>query len=135
MTLTPLADRVLIRPSEQPTQTASGLHLAEHWKPEQTGTIVATGVCAHPRKDDAHELAQKLDTMALSAYPDFHKERIQAAAKLLRGLTAREPEVQIGDTVIFSWNVGQEVWVNDGEERYLLMREADILAVIEGVEA
>lgn len=133
MTLTPLADRVLIRPSEQPTQTASGLHLAEHWKPEQTGTIVATGVCSHPRKDDAHELAQKLDTMALTSYPDFHRDRIQAAAKLLRGLTAREPEVKVGDYVLFGWSAGQEVWVDTGAERYLLMRESDILAVIEGV--
>lgn len=133
MKMTPLADRVLIKPTEQPKMTASGLHLSEDWKPEQTGTIVATGVCAHPQKQDADDLARKLDTMSLSAYPDFHKERLQAAATMLRGLTAREPEVQIGDTVIFSWNVGQEIWVNDGDERYLLMRESDILAVIEGV--
>ena len=55
------------------------------------------------------------------------------AAQLLRELTGREPEVSVGDAVIFSWNVGQEIWIADGEERYLLMREADILAVIEGV--
>lgn len=39
------------------------------------------------------------------------------------------PSVKAGDTVLFSWTSGQEVRV-DGE-RYLLMREADLLAVLE----
>lgn len=41
----------------------------------------------------------------------------------------RPCEVQPGDYVVFSWSDGQEVFV-DGE-RFLLMRESDIKAVVE----
>lgn len=39
------------------------------------------------------------------------------------------PDLQIGDHVVFSWASGQDVIVD--QERYLVMREADVLAVIE----
>lgn len=121
--LTPLSDRVLILPDQQPTETESGILLAEHRKPEQTGTVVAVGGSRHPRKDEAFALADSVEPLA----PD--------AAQLLRELTGREPEVRVGDAVVFSWQVGQELWINDGEQRYLLMRESDILAVVETSEA
>lgn len=82
----PLGNRVLIRPETNPTQTASGLHLAEHWKPEQTGTVVNLGP------------------------------------------TVKEP-MQRGDFVIFSWQAGQELYID--RERLFLLREEDVLAVIE----
>lgn len=43
VTLRPLGARVILRPLARPTQTASGLHLSEHWKPEEQGYIVAVG--------------------------------------------------------------------------------------------
>jgi co-chaperonin GroES (HSP10) len=39
--------------------------------------------------------------------------------------------VKVGDTVLFSWASGQEITVADGQETYLLMRESDLLAVLE----
>lgn len=39
-----LGDRVLIKPIENPTETASGLILAEHRKPETMGTVVGKSV-------------------------------------------------------------------------------------------
>lgn len=44
-----------------------------------------------------------------------------------------EPEMKAGDYVVFSWQAGQEIWVNHGEARYLLLRQEDVLAVVEGV--
>lgn len=123
----PLADRVLIRPDAQPTMTESGLHLAEQWKPEQTGTVVAVGRGRHPFKDEAFSLAHKLDCIGDEIACD--------AAQMLRDLTGKEPEVKVGDAVIFSWQAGQELIVNHGQERYVLMRESDILAVVEGTPA
>lgn len=41
-------------------------------------------------------------------------------------------DVQPGDYVVFSWQVGQELWVNHAQVRLLILREADILAVVEG---
>ena len=89
--LTPLPGRVLIRPDTPPTQTESGLYLAEHRKPEQTGTVVAVGPPDNPRHTN---------------------------------------DVAPGDYVVFSWQVGQELWINHGEDRLLILREADILAVV-----
>lgn len=92
MNYRPLADRVLIKPDETPSQTASGLHLVEHWTAEQTGVVAAIG--------------------ALTRAQDF----------------------QVGEHVIFPPTAGQELILNRGEAdetRYLLMRESDVLAVIE----
>ena len=43
--------------------------------------------------------------------------------------THRQPCVKSGDYVLFSWQSGQEFWMDD--ERLLIMRESDLLAVIE----
>lgn len=89
MNLRPLGDRVWIKPEDAPDHTASGLHLVEHRKPEQTGTVAQIG-----------------DKVTI---------------------------VQVGEFVIFPWAVGYEVFVDDGD-RYLMMREGDILAVVEPEE-
>lgn len=122
MNLRPLGDRVLIKPEAQPTTTASGLHLSEHWKPEQTGTVVAVGLQTHPKREEAMHIATLLEREFGDEYGD-----------LVRSLVDREALVHPGDYVVFSWQVGQELFLNDGEERYLLMRESDILAVVDGV--
>lgn len=41
----------------------------------------------------------------------------------------RYPDLKLGDDVVFSWASGQDL-VIDGEP-YLVMREADVLAVLE----
>jgi chaperonin GroES len=130
MNLRPLGDRVLIRPEMPDERTDSGLYLAEHRKPEQTGTVVAVGPCAHPRKAEAEDMAKTIESMLSGA---GWLEPIYGAADLLRRVTAREPQVKPGDYVVFSWTAGQEIWVEDGEERLLLMRESDILCVVEGL--
>lgn len=88
MNLKPLRDRVLIKPDAPPTMTTSGLHLSEHAKPEQMGTVAAIGPLVK--------------------------------------------SVEVGETVTFSWQVGQEIRLEEENERYFLMREDDILAVVEG---
>lgn len=128
MTLKPIGDRVLIKPSVVATETASGLALVEHRKPDQTGTVVAVGPCPHPLRADAAEMADWVDTLTCSDDPQDVWHR---CADLLRRATQREPEVKVGDFVVFSWQAGQEIFVEDGEDRYLMMREADILAVVE----
>lgn len=155
MNLKPLGDRVLILPELPSETTESGLILAEHRKPEQTGTVIAVGPCAHPRKAEAEDVALRLETM-----DDYDANRFCAicdgkndtyhdslphcfepmvffpeVADLLRDLVRKEPDVKAGDYVVFSWTAGQEIWVEDGEQRYLLMRESDILCVVEGIEA
>lgn len=131
MKLRPLADRVLIKPEIPATVTASGLVLAEQRKPEQTGTVVAVGPCEHPMKAEAEEMADRI-TKVVTEFKGDHAF-LGIAAEFVRALVATEPQVKVGDYVVFSWTSGQEIWVEDGEERYLLMREADILCVVEGL--
>ena len=97
----PLGDRILIKPESNPTETESGLHLVEHRKPETMGEVVKV------------------------------PERIGYDCSECGHRLYRVSEVQVGDTVIFSWTSGQEVFIDD--ERYLLMRESDIMGVLEGV--
>lgn len=95
--LIPLGNRVLIQPETAPTMTESGLHLSEHWKPEQIGIVLAIGPTMCP------ECRQRMPL-------DF----------------------AVGDRVIFSWQVGQEIFINDGE-RFLMLSVQDVLAVCDPV--
>ena len=88
MKLKPLGDRVLVKPAVPPTQTASGLLLAEHAKPEQVGTVIAIG----------------------------------------DGATTTG--VAVGDTVLFSWQSGQEVILDDEGTKVLIMLDEDLLSVV-----
>jgi chaperonin GroES len=97
--LKPLTNNLLIRPEKAPEQTDSGLHLVQHWAPENMGEIVA--------------IADQGDTLCPSC-----------DCRVVVPMT-----VKVGDTVIFPLEAGQELTV-DGE-RFLLMKEADLLAVVE----
>ena len=125
MKLRPLGDRVFIEPELPPTVTESGIILAEHRKPEQTGTVIAVGPCVHPLQAEAAAMAGFLEQMDV----------LPEAADLLRRATQRQPLVKVGDYVLFSWTAGQEIWVEDEGKRYLSMKESDIMAVIELEEA
>lgn len=126
----PLGDRVLIKPEANPNTTESGLVLVEQKQPEQIGTVVSVGLCSHPLKAEAEALAEKLDAVDLWAAGETVGSD---AAHMLRDLVRRTPDVKVGDFVLFSWASGQELQIDD--ERYLLMRESDILAVYEGEPA
>jgi chaperonin GroES len=41
----------------------------------------------------------------------------------------RPTDVHVGDWVLFSWQVGQELSIDDGNERYLIIPIRDLLAV------
>jgi len=85
----PLADRVLVKPIEAETTTASGLIIPDSAKEkQQEGTVVAIG----------------------------------------NGTKDEPMTVKIGDKVLFGKYAGTEL-VFEGAE-YLIMREADILAII-----
>jgi chaperonin GroES len=101
--LSPLGDRVLIKPDVPPEKTDSGLIMIRDWKPENCGEIVAI------------------------------PERIDATCPECGTRVFRVPSVKVGDVVVFSWTSGQEL-VIDGV-KYLLMREDDLLGVLEGESA
>ena len=62
---------------------------------------------------------------------DWHPE----TTGIISAIGEKVHSVKVGDHVVFSWQVGQEISLNMGEARYLLMRESDLMAVIEGDHA
>ena len=85
----PLADRVLVKPIEAETTTASGLIIPDSAKEkQQEGTVIAVG----------------------------------------NGTKDEPMTVKVGDTVLFGKYAGSELVL--GGTEYLIMREADILAII-----
>ncbi len=96
MNIKPLADRVVIKPSQAEERTKGGIILPDTAKEKPVvGQVVAVG----PGKvtDDGKKIA---------------------------------PEVKVGDKVLYGKYSGTEVKV-DGQE-LLVMREDDIMAVLEG---
>lgn len=61
-----------------------------------------------------------------------HKKPDQSGTLMGIGPAAQNYEhVKVGDRVLFSWMAGQEVIEDATGERLLLMREEDLLAVVE----
>lgn len=125
--LRPIGNRILVKPEPNDDTTESGLILVEHRKPETMGTVIAVGPCPHPLKAEAEALANRLERL-ISIGSD--ENPCLDAANMLRDVTRKEPAVREGDLVVFSWTAGREITLND-DERYLMMTEDDILAVIE----
>ena len=72
--------------------------------------------------------------------PDTAKEKPQQGKVIAAGTgkvkddgTRHQPDVKAGDLVLFGKYSGQEVKL-DGED-YIIMREEDVLGVIEGADA
>ena len=136
--LRPIGNRILIKPEANDEQTESGLILVEHKKPETMGTVIAVGPCPHPLKDEALEMADHLARWATLhdgdpevRFDDLMDGILSESAFLLRRIVVREPLVKVGDLVVFPWTAGREVTLDDTGDRYLMMTEEDILAVIE----
>lgn len=96
MSVKPLEDRVLIKPLDPETKTASGIFLPESAKERPIqGKVVAVG-----------------------------------PGKMLDNGKRSAPSVKKGDTVVFSKYAGTEVEIKNTS--HLIMRESDLLGVIEG---
>lgn len=128
MNLNPLPGKVLILPDPTERTTDSGLLVVEHWPMEVSGKVVAVGASKHPRKDEAFAMADQVDIYAQIGETPVRRTAFLAAAQLLRDLTGREPEVSVGDRVVFGLSAGQEIRID--ETRYFLMNETDLLAVV-----
>lgn len=95
MNLKPLGDRLVIEPTEQAEQTASGIFLPETAKEKpQEGKVVAAGPGA--RKESG--------------------ERITL-------------DVKVGDKVLYAKYSGTNIKLNGKE--YLILKETDVLAIVE----
>ena len=93
--LKPLADRVVVEPTEQEEMTASGIYVPETAKERpQKGKVMAAGP---GRKDEEGKLIPM--------------------------------DVAVGDQVLYTRYAGTEVKLE--EKKYLILKESDILAILE----
>jgi len=93
--LRPLADRLVVEPTEQDEMTASGIYVPETAKEKpQKGTVIAVG--PGRRDDDGKRIPM---------------------------------DVKVGDRVLYARYGGSEVKLED--KKYLIIKESDILAILE----
>lgn len=105
MNITPLEDRVLIAPLDADTHTPGGIFLPDNAQEKsQRGVVLAAG----PGKMEMGQLAVEGCS-------------VPSAQRL-------EMSLRVGDSVIYSKYAGTEIKI-DGES-LMLMREADVLAVV-----
>lgn len=141
-----LGDRILVQPDEDrnaPQLLASGIHIAKTLSAAvtgedkttsvQRGTVIAVGTPKHPLKAEAESLALTLQMRDdLEAYHSrFPREEtpLRDASHLLRDLVRREPVVAVGDDVLFNHDAGQLITLEN--QSYIILREAELLAVVE----
>jgi len=136
-----LGDRVLIVPDlddRAPEQTASGVVTALSLAAAVTGTdpvrswcrgtVVAVGTPRHPLREEALDLATRLEKLAAQASSDTNATFVIDATTLLRDVVQREPCVSVGDDVLFAHDAGQEVQMD--QQTMILLRESELLAVV-----
>ena len=113
MNLQPLGDRLIVEVLEEEETTVSGIVLPDTAKEKpQRGKILAVGPGA--RDEDGDYI--KMDVAVGTGKIDDNGKKIDLSVK-------------VGDRVLFGSYAGNEVRIN-GEE-YLIMREDEVLAVIE----
>lgn len=139
MNLIALGDRVFVIPDPTPEQTTDGLlHLvSDRARSLFSGTVVAVGEGPETLHRTIAAYQKKLDA-AFDVYihDDVLVDGVRAVAAHLKQQTramldAFEPEhlVLPGDRILFSPEAGEEVKTESGV--FLVMRETDILAIIE----
>lgn len=115
----PLGDRVLVQVARQERVTSGGILLPDSVREESDrGVVVAVG----PGLPEVHTewMSSEGPGGNFSAMPSFS-----------RGL--RKVPVEVGQVILFSPYAGSKVGV--GGEEYLLLREHDILGVLDGAVA
>jgi co-chaperonin GroES (HSP10) len=134
-------DRVLIKADREehaPEQTASGLYVAssmaaavdgsdagESWF---VGTIVQLGPLVN-YLDVRSRVVRWLTELEDEGH-DILPAEIRVLRERVEALPRQMPDpLNVGDRVTFSWASGQQIAV--GEDKYLIMRAGDVLAVLE----
>lgn len=144
-----LGDRVLVKPDtieNAPERLQSGILLAKSMASAVTGedveqsvtrgTVIAVGNPKHPRAEGAIAAANILRKW-VADYPPFEScddygnsyEDLVRIADLLDDLVRREPCCAVGDDVLFAYDAGQKITLDD--ETFILLHENDLLAVVE----
>jgi chaperonin GroES len=152
MNFRPLQDRVLLRRLDQDEKTPGGIIIPDTAKEKpMEGEVIAAGPGARGEDGTLHPLdlkvgdrvlLRRLDEESKTAggiiIPDTAKEKPMEGEVIAAGPGARGEDgtlhpldLKVGDRVLFGKWAGTEVKI-DGED-LVIMKESDVLGVIEGV--
>ena len=136
-----LGNRVLVRPdleANAPAKTDGGIYVARSLAAAVTGedqttnfsrgTVVAIGQLKHPLKDEAEDLAARVERYAASGKPAGQRDVFTDAAHMLRDVVRRHPCVAVDDDVLFPLDAGQQITM--ASETYVILTEDELLAVV-----
>lgn len=130
----PLGERILVKSDTRPPSSAV-IALTDDHGPEMSGTVVALGdgplKAAVFKREIVQDVRRLIEDAAEQHGLDASPLMTQLSAALDRYAAVKPTayEVQVGDHVIFAWNVGTKVEY-DGES-YILMTEDDPIAILE----
>jgi co-chaperonin GroES (HSP10) len=133
----PLGNRVLVKPDPQAKETASGLAIPDaHFEYDMSGTVVQVG----NGPASAHRVREAMISQFRKLIDHESQEWCQGDVvsrelhRKLNGFAVQSfSEIRVGDHVAFPYTAGTLIEV-DGE-RYLLMNEDQIVAVLEAAAA
>lgn len=138
MSVRPLGHRVLVKPDEQPSESAGGLILPQdHDHVPMSGTVVALGPGGSQVRYRARQAAIKDCCEVLeSAIRMFGSTSALLVARDevagLLGTTDVEREIRIGDRVAYAAESGL-LFTQDGEQ-FIILNEDDVVVVVEDAE-
>lgn len=126
-----LGDRVLVAlpPTVDELVSAGGIVLVKDPDRFQTptrGIVVALG-----QKNGAVDLEDVLTVVRETLFKEGVAATVMAILENVAALKPAEFDVQEGDCVLFPAGAGEEI--EDGDIRYVILREAEILGVLEPI--
>ena len=136
-----LGDRVLVRPDvdERAPEKQGSVFVAKSLAAAVTGadaetsvcrgTVVAVGAPRHPLKEEADALALRLEQRIAWTNAERNEMPEFCAADMLRDLTRRHPCCNVGDDVLFSYDTGQRIDLD--QESFIILHEHELLAIVE----
>ncbi len=139
MILKTLGDRILIRPDEAPP-VSDIIHMPDIAKQnvEMSGEVIALGNGSLKYAEQKRKLMKDVREILDQTAETFRCED-SAFLMMLKDELGRygafrptEYDVQVGDRVLFTWDVGQKLTF-EGED-YIVLKEEDIVGVFEADE-
>ena len=130
----PINDLVLIKPNVQPLSDVI-ITPDNHYEPESIGEVVSFGNGMESRTRAIADFVETVLERFRTWQPSPNQVRSGLERELIEARDAYRPAhvCQVGDMVAFHPKDGQEIAI-DGT-LYLMIREDDLLAVVEPVEA
>jgi len=130
----PINDLVLIKPNVQPLSDVI-ITPDNHYEPESIGEVISFGNGMESRKRAVEQFCAEAIERFHTWQPVPCQVRTGLERELIEARDAYQPAhvCQVGDMVAFHPKDGQEIAI-DGT-LYLMIREDDLLAVLEPVEA